>query len=85
MSIGHFGRFPKVLVFLAKLVLMNTTIAYTKKLIFSRVSQEEINVIRMLQKSMTRNSDPPAPLCNEFRFLNNIELYERSLIDLCRY
>ncbi len=42
---------------------------------YSRVSQEEINVIRMLQKSMTWDSDPPAPLCNEFRFLNNIELY----------
>ena len=52
---------------------------HKKNQCYSCVSQEEINIICMLQKSMTWHSDPPAPLCNEFRFLNNIELYERSL------
>ncbi len=44
-----------------------------------------INVIQMLQKSMTLVSDSPAPLCNEFPFLNNIELYKRSLMLFNRY
>ncbi len=33
-------------------------------------------------KSKTWASDTPAPLCNEFPFLDNIELYKRSLISL---